>query len=120
MQPATNQMRRMKQLTHIIKSQQSVWSTLVHIGWCGHAVIVISAFLSFIPIGSGSYPRGLIVALVMAIPMLIYAVSIAAVTGITWSRHSKRERIRLSSVLFLFPFSYGLFALISWSLSPHG
>ena len=110
----------MDQMTDITKSQTSVWSTLVNIGWCGHMVIVASAFLSLIPISSGSYPRGLMVALGMAMPMLIYALGIAAATGITWDRHSKRARIRLFSILFLLPFSYGLFALISWALFPRG
>jgi len=110
----------MEQSTHITKSQSSVWSILVYIGWCGHAVIAISAFLSLVPISSGSYPRGLIVALVMAMPMLIYAVAIAVATGITWSRQPKRERVHLLSVLLLLPFSYGLFALISWALLPRG
>lgn len=96
------------------------WVALVRIGWFGHAFVALSAFLSLIPSSQGSYPRGLIVALAMAMPLLIYGVAIAAVTAITWARHTKSERLRLFSVLFLIPLSYGAFLLISWGLFPNG
>lgn len=97
-----------------------LWVALVRIGWFGHAFVALSAFLSLIPISPGSYQRGLIVALAMAMPLLIYGVVIAAVTAMTWARHTKSERLRLLSVLFLIPVSYGVFALISWGLFPNG
>lgn len=97
-----------------------LWEALVRIGWFGHAFVALSAFLSLIPISPGSYPCGLIVALAVAMPLFIYGVVIAAVTSMTWARHTKRERLRLLSVLFLIPVSYAAFSLISWALFPNG
>ena len=96
------------------------WSALIKVGWIAHAAVVLSAFLSLMPSSPGSYPLGLVAALVLAMPLSIYAVILAIITGVTWSRHTHVQRVYLCSILFLLPVSYGLFALISWMLFPNG
>ena len=96
------------------------WSVLVKIGWFAHATVALSAFLSLIPTSPSSYPVGLVVALVFAIPLSVYGLFLAAIALITWHQNNRFQRLHMFSVLYLLPASYGIFALLSWVLYPNG